>query len=406
MIHCVNAMLLMLAAIRNSAAHSETTILQANARGMACAQWNYAGSGVPKDCVWHHPKTSSQLSGSPWFGALNSSTGVCAAIKGVTDVIGGMQVLHGNFIALDPHHPLDLIGFANPNYTYYFTDVHLPASDGEIGSVDVLSKVAEPAVWIESASAVASDCMLSWSYVETIEADSLNLTETLSCVDPHSFKTTILWSNSTSPTEGLVPPSFFGAEHAVDLDTGVLYTQSEKQSMGRFDLKTRKVLDRLDTSGKRIECLHYDSYSSRLGGIVRDASLDVDASSSIELVSIDIDTGIVTTRLKVPDFPSSAASGLSLYYIDPSAGPGDGFSPVTRPACSFDNASGMLAFLLVDEDTDVKPAFANKKMYVCTMNVRTPTAPSQPVEIKFPFVAAAALGNRTWRPTMPGLSFL
>ena len=147
MIHCVNAMLLMLAAIRNSAAHSETTILQANARGMACAQWNYAGSGVPKDCVWHHPKTSSQLSGSPWFGALNSSTGVCAAIKGVTDVIGGMQVLHGNFIALDPHHPLDLIGFVQiqttrtilQTFTFQQVTVRLGASTCSAKSQNQLS---------------------------------------------------------------------------------------------------------------------------------------------------------------------------------------------------------------------------------------------------------------------------
>jgi len=386
-----------------AAAHS---VLQANARGMACAQWNNAGSGVPKDCVWHSPPGSSQHSGSPWFGAVNPSSGDCTAIEGITEAVGGMQSLHGNLVATDSAHPLDLLGFTNPNYTYFYTAFHLPANASETGSVKVLKEVAEPAVWMDSA---APDCMLSWSFLETIADGSLNLTETLSCVDPHSFNATRLWSNVSSSSEGSVPPAFFGAEHALDLGAGVLYTQSENQSMGRFDLTTRKVLDRLDTSGKRVSCLHYDSTEKHLGGIVQDVFLGEDDASSgsggMELVSIDTNTGAVTTRLKVPDFPS-AASGLSLYYIDPSAVPGDGFSPVARPACSFDHASGTLAFLLVDKDTTVKPAFANKKMYVSTMDVRNLTAPTQPAEISFPFVAAVPLGNRTWRPTMPGLSYL
>ena len=74
-------------------------------------------------------------------------------------------------------------------------------------------------------------------------------------------------------------------------------------------------------------------------------------------------TGAVTTRLAVHDFPP-VASGLSLFYIDASAHPGDMFSPVSRPACSFDVTTGVLAFLLVEIDADVKPAFANKAMYV------------------------------------------
>ena len=74
-------------------------------------------------------------------------------------------------------------------------------------------------------------------------------------------------------------------------------------------------------------------------------------------------TGAVTTRLAVHDFPP-VAGGLSLFYIDASAHPGDMFSPVSRPACSFDVTTGVLAFLLVEIDADVKPAFANKAMYV------------------------------------------
>ena len=33
---------------------------------------------------------------------------------------------------------------------------------------------------------------------------------------------------------GDIPPAFFGAERAVDTSSGILYTQSENQSMGRF----------------------------------------------------------------------------------------------------------------------------------------------------------------------------
>ena len=381
-----------------------TTTLQANARGMACAQWNHAGSGVPNDCVWHSPPGSTQGAGSPWFGAVDASTGACTAIDGVTKSIGGMQSLHGNFVALDPSSPGFLLGFTNPNYTYFYTGVRLPAYAGGTGTVKELEKVDEPAVWM--AAGAAPDCMLSWSFLETIGAGALNLTETLSCVDPHTFRATSLWTNVSSPSEGFVGPAFFGAEHAVDVDAGVLYTQSENQSMGRFDLNTRKVLKRLDTGGKRLSCLHYDAAEKRLGGIVvhKAHPSSPDSPGGMELVSIDTGTGAVTTRLEVPGFPPV---GLSLYYIDPSSAPGDGFSPVARPACSFDRGSGGLAFLLVEKDAAVKPAFANKKMHVATMETRNPTVPnSPPAEIAFPFVAAVPLGNRTWRPTMPGLSYL
>ena len=381
-------------------------LLQANARGMACAVWNNAGTGVPKDCVWHSPPGSSQPAGSPWFGEVDPATGASTAIPGVTQAIGRMQSVHGNFVAPDPAKPRHLLGFANPNYTYYATSMQLPGGSGVEGSVDPVSKAGEAVpAWVEAAS---PGCMLAWSYLETVAGGSLNVTEALRCVDPVSLQATLLWSNSSSPTEGSVPPAYFGAERAVDTHEGVLYTQSETQDLGVFDVGATKARPRLETGGRRITCLHYDPTEKRLGGVVLHAAAG-SAAASAELVSIDTATGSVTTRLSVHDFPPPLG-GLSLFYVDASTHPGDMFSPVSRPACSFDATTGVLAFLLVEIDPDVKPAFANKAMYVSVLNTRNPTAPSTPAKIDFPFVAAgpagSTLGNRTWRATMPGLSFL
>lgn len=376
--------------------------LQANARGMACAVWNNAGTGIPKDCIWHSPPGSSQPAGSPWFGAVDPATGACTAIPGVTQAIGRMQSVHGSFVAPDPAKPRHLLGFANPNYTYFATSMQLPGGSGK-GSVDPVSKAgaAVPA-WVEAAS---PGCMLAWRYLETVGSGSaaINLTEALTCVDPVSLQTTVLWSNSSSPTDGSVPPAYFGAERAVDAQAGVLYTQSETQDIGVFDVGAKKARPRLQTGGRRIICLHYDPAENRLGGVVLHAS---SGSAAAELVSIDTATGAVTTRLAVHDFPP-AAGGLSLFYLDASTRPGDVFSAVSRPACSFDASTGTLAFLLVESDPDVKPAYSNKAMFVAALNTRALTTPTTPAKIGFPFVAAGStLGNRTWRATMPGLSFL
>ena len=377
-------------------------LLQANARGMACAVWNNAGTGTPKDCVWHSPPGSSQPAGSPWFGAVDPATGACTAIPGVTQAIGRMQSVHGNFVAPDPAKPRHLLGFANPNFTYYATSMQLPGGSGK-GGVDPLSKAGEAVpAWVEAAS---PGCMLAWSYLETVVSGSgaINLTEALSCVDPVSLQATVLWSNSSSPGEGSVPPAYFGAERAVNVQGGVLYTQSETQDIGVFDVGANTARPRLQTGGRRITCLHYDPAEKRLGGVVLHTS---SGSFAAELVSIDTATSAVTTRLAVHDFPP-AAGGLSLFYLDESSQPGDMFSPVSRPACSFDARTGMLVFLLVESDRDVKPAYANKAMFVSALNTRAPTAPSTPSKIDFPFLAAGStLGNRTWRATMPGMSFL
>ena len=209
--------------------------------------------------------------------------------------------------------------------------------------------------------------MLAWSFVETMGGGGLNLTETLSCIAPSSLEATTLWSSSSSPAEGSVPPAHFGAERAVDVAAGVLYTQSENQSVGRFDLRTKQPMPRLVTGGARFACLHYDPAERRLGGIAvpsRDPGSRPGGGGGgggLALVSIDTTTGEVTTRLQMPDFPA-AAGGLALFYLDRSVSPGDSFSPVSRPACTFDPGTGALAFLLVDEDTAVKPAYASRAL--------------------------------------------
>ena len=270
-------------------------LLQANARGMACAVWNNAGTGIPKDCVWHSPPGSSQPAGSPWFGEVDPATGACTAISGVTQAIGRMQSVHGNFVAPDPAKPRHLLGYSNPNFTYYATSMQLPGPGGSgiKGSVDPISKAGEAAVpaWVEAAS---PSCMLAWSYLETVGGGSstINVTETLSCVDPVSLHATVLWSNSSSPTEGKVPPAHFGAERAVDTREGLLYTQSETQDVGVFDVVAKKARARLETGGRRIACLHYDPAEKRLGGVVlHTAWWHDDPTPSAELVSIDTATG-------------------------------------------------------------------------------------------------------------------
>ena len=386
---------------------SPSGLLQANARGVACAAWTGGPGGGGSDCVWHQPPYSSQPAGSVWFGSVDAATGECAALAGVTEAFGNMSEIHGNFATPDASRPRELLAFVDPDYRgFHGASVTLPPA-GEKGAVAVDAGTAlhpGPPAWIARGLRDSGCGVLAWSLVETICGGALNVTESLSCLgcSPPHAPTATLWTRSSADEEGRVPPAAFGGEHAVDHGAGVLYTQSENASIGRFDLRARQALPRLDVGGRTISCLHFDAAAKRLGGIARVAG---DSPSDMELVSIDVATGAVSTRLNITDFPM-ACTRLSIYEIDASHSPGDIFSPASRPACSFDADTGVLAFLLVATDAAATPAFSLEGMYVSTVDTRAPSKPSAAVKVDIPFVAAEPLGNRTWRVTEPSLSYL
>jgi hypothetical protein len=270
-----------------------------------------------------------------------------------------MSEVHGNYVAPDATKPSQLLGYVDTNLRgYSLASIQLPSASRARGTVDSFKISGNPPVWVEPGT---SDCMLSWTYEETMSTGSsaVNLTEVLKCVNPKTHESSPLWSQSSSPKQGAIPAANFGAERAVDVDSGVLFTQSKNQSVGRYDLHSKKQLARLEkTAGKQFMCLHYDAAEKRLGAIVQAKS----SPSDWQLVSIDTDSGAVTTRLNISDFPM-ACTRLSLFYLDQSSAPGDIFSAVSRPACSFSEEDGTLAFLLVAHDLSVKPAFANTAMY-------------------------------------------
>lgn len=388
---------------------SPSGLLQANARGVACAAWTGGPGGGGSDCVWHQPPYSSQPAGSVWFGSVDAATGECAALAGVTEAFGNMSEIHGNFAAPNASRPLELLAFVDPDYRgFHGASVTLPPAAGP-GAVAVDVGVTlhpGPPAWIARGLEDSGCAVLAWSLVETIYGGALNVTESLTCLaaaPPHA-PTATLWTRSSAEAEGRVPPAAFGGERAVDHGAGVLYTQSENASLGRFDLRTRKPLPPLDVGGRTVSCLHYDAAARRLGGITRAPAGGGSLGGDMELVSIDTATGALSTRLNITDFPM-ACTRLSIYEIDASHSPGDIFSPASRPACSFDADSGALAFLLVTTDSAATPAFSLEGMYVSTVDTRAPSKPSAAVKVDIPFVNSK-LGNRTWRVTEPSLSYL
>jgi hypothetical protein len=433
--------------------------LQVNARGIACTNWTSGPSGTAVGCVWHTPAHSSQPQGAPWVGALNTTTGACAALPGVTEAYGNLTGVHANFArcGAQQRHPgaaaaagavaaatassLSLLGFALDKGRYELVDVELAGGSGGQGSVTPATGgpwlgSAVPA-WLEAAggpvggggsssssssSSSSVGCVLAWSYEETHSSGPggtgafVNVTEELSCIgDAAPFAARVLWGRASSyPNDGTTPqpPAAFGGERAVDATAGILYSQSANQSLGRFDLASAggKALPRLSVEGgAALSCLHYDPKTRRLGGLVASAPPSPSSSSSSaaaaafptdwRLVSVDTTTGALTTRLRIPGFPT-AASGLALYAVDASSGAN------RRPACAFDAGTGELALLLVATDAAARTAFANEAMFVSTVDTRAPAPPTAAARIRFPFVAAAPLGNRTWRCTEPALSYL
>jgi hypothetical protein len=191
----------------------------------------------------------------------------------VTEAIGNWRQVLGYFVSPDATKPLKLLGYADPLYSYNLVEIELPDSPGALGTVGVLEPLmGEAPAWIERG---LPGCMLAWNYVLSSQmgSEAINVTEALQCVDPSTHKPTVLWSQDSQAMQGSVKPAFFGPERAIDLDSGILFTQSEKMGMGTFDLHSNKTLGRLaKTAGTRLVCLHYDAVEQRLGGIVQAVS--------------------------------------------------------------------------------------------------------------------------------------
>ena len=105
----------------------------------------------------------------------------------------------------------------------------------------------------------------------------------------------------------------YGFGHAVDASKGVLFTQSENQSVQVLDLAKNKSLPALaGTSGKQLMCMYYDSLAKKLGGIVSTTSAGM---SCFQLVSVDTATGAMR-YVSQPWSTKQWLGGLELFHHD------------------------------------------------------------------------------------------
>ena len=117
----------------------QTPRLQVNARGMACAKWSGGAGpapGIGQDCVFDTLPGSTQHEGSPYIGFLDSNTGVCSSVPGVSEVVSDFAGLHGTFVSPDPAAHV-AVGYGLVNYSYSYVSFTLPLASKK-GSVRVL----------------------------------------------------------------------------------------------------------------------------------------------------------------------------------------------------------------------------------------------------------------------------
>jgi hypothetical protein len=348
------------------------------------------------DCVFDVLPGSTQQQGAPYMGFIDSSTGKCSSIPGVTEAVSDFVGLHGTYVTTDPKGH-KAVGFGILNFSYWFVALNMPVG-GQNGSVKPVVNMDAAPAWI---APLDPTTLITWQYEEehSTGASAVTVVETLNRLDPLTGKTAMVWTNTTEVTTDSPPPAFFGADYALNAGGGILFTQSQNQSIGKFDLQAGKALPRLQlTDGEKFMCLHYDQSTNTLGALVASTAEDtvnLVAPSALNLVSINTKTGKLTTRLQLP--PSFPA--YPFFHLDakPSLFP---------PVCSFSESTGQLAFLHVDADPGALPAFANRAMYVSTMDTRRPSAPSVPTKVLFPFESSAPIGNRTWRAISPSISFV
>lgn len=380
-----------------------SVVLQASARGMACAIW-YGGAGpspgIGQDCV-NHVAADSTLGqeGGPWWGAVDLSTGQGVPLPGVTDFFDDVIQAHGNAVPVAPGQAL---GYATLNSSSgpYAVSVTLPTDD-DFGSVAVLGRVTD-SDWSPSWSeTVSSAAVITWTYVEFHDtaAQQVGVQELLQLISPTDGSVVATLGNvSTLYSDGVIGPAFYGFGHAVDSSgPGTLFTQSGKTSVKVLDISKNKSMPALDgTAGVELMCMYFDPESKQLGGIVN-------KTTTLELVSIDTTTGKMESR---SSWNSSVFPGeLELLHHDDKP---DRFGPM----CTFDQSSGTLAFVLLERDAAaLRPGWDLKHLFVATLDVRNPPAtqnewPGAPIKVQMPFHSAVPLGNRTWRAFQPEFSFL
>jgi hypothetical protein len=374
--------------------------LQISARGQACAVW-HGGPGLPpgigQDCLNHQAVDSVAPIGGPFWGAVDLSSGTCSAIPGVTVFFDNVIMVHDNLV---PTGPGQALGYAYLNETSgpFAVAVTLPQSSGrsgQPGSVKQLDKVADadwPPAWSES----DGKHVVAWTYVEFHNTASagVGVNELLQILDPSDGSTVKTLGNvSTEYTNGVTGFEYYGFGHAIDTASGVLYTQSGNQSVRVLDLAKNKSMGALETGGTELLCMHFDSVSKRLGGIVN-------KTTTMELVSVDTSTGAIssTASWDIKTFPGD----LEFVHHDdkPERFP---------PECTFDQTSGSLAMLMFEQDTGSLPGFDHKQLYVSTLSVRDheSAGPSVPQKLTLPFHSRdKPVGSRTWRALSPSISFL
>ena len=300
-------MLLLLLGLSTASCASPAAVLQISGRGMACAVWHGGSAGTGQNCIYHHAVGSTSAAGGPWWGVVDPSTGICSAVPGVTDYFDNVLEVHDNLVPT-AHRRNQVgyaLGYARPNATSgaFAVAVTLPSGE-QPGSVKQLDKVSDadwPPAWSES----DGGGVIGWTYVEFHDtaAAAVGVNELLQILDTEDGSVVMTLGNvSTEYPDGIMGAPYYGFGHAIDTFSSILYTQSQNRSVRVLDLFRNKSLPALEgTSGTELLCMHYDSVTKTLGGIVN-------KTTSMELVSVDTTTGAISPSKVVWDtktFPGS-----------------------------------------------------------------------------------------------------
>ena len=257
---------------------------------------------------------------------------------------------------------------------------------------------------------------------------------------------TTLFSRTATPAAAT--PAF-GHEWALDAATRTLYTQGHRTATtaaaaaasegegisalgtavgadigvtalpadGAAAVPAPAAANSIPAHGVAFDCLHFDGGAGAGGGgrlgALRISYTNSTGNSSthhqqtnVDLVSIDVRTGAVTTRLSIPAFVS---------FVPLRGGAaGDGAA-----RCSFCRATGTLALLLADVDGAALPFAAVRALQLLTIDTRAVGASAgvgaagaatdagwTRGALSLPFGGGGDPGaNRTWRPIDAGIGF-
>eukprot|EP01079_Euglenida_sp_SAG-EU17-18_P002277 gene2277-3137_t len=337
--------------------------MYAHTRAVQCSSFVPGPNGLPADCIWYPGKTAV---GNVWVGEVDTATGAGKAIPGITQALSGAIEAHGNF-AEDPSAPGSLYLWVYPNATSLGL-AQLDLGMGKVGwwTIDA-PEVAEwfPASWMQFLPYKGTRGLASWRYMVEMSTGggNINITETLNVVkglnqggDGGQATSQMVYKNvsETSAPVTDLPPAFYGFQHAMDRQAGILYAQSRHQGITRLDLTTGSPSPtRLTVQGNpELLCLFYDEQAG-LGGLV------AGDSQQMTLVHVDTKSGAATHRLAVPSF-----APLSLYRLN---------SELDPPMCSFSSSEGVLYLVLADLDMHTSVFASVKSLSLVGIDVRKPS---------------------------------